>query len=29
MERILEHPILGVPEKGALVTFTLDGKEIQ
>lgn len=29
MERITEHPILGKPEKGALVTFTLDGKEMQ
>ncbi|MBP5358361.1 MAG: (2Fe-2S)-binding protein [Treponema sp.] len=28
-QRITEHPILGVPEKGALVTFTLDGKEMQ
>lgn len=28
-ERIIEHPILGVPEKGALVTFTLDGNEMQ
>ena len=29
MERIAEHPILGVPEKGELITFTLDGKEMQ
>ena len=28
-QRITEHPILGVPEKGTLVTFTLDGKEMQ
>mgnify|MGYP002626572387 FL=1 len=28
-ERIIEHPILGVPQKGVLVTFTLDGKEMQ
>jgi len=26
-ERIAEHPILGVQEKGALITFTFDGKE--
>ena len=25
-ERIREHPILGVPEKGRLVTFLLDGE---
>jgi hypothetical protein len=24
--RIAEHPILGVPEKGKLVSFTYDGK---
>lgn len=29
MDRIDEHPILGVQEKGRLVTFTLDGKEMQ
>lgn len=28
-KRIEEHPILGVPDKGALVTFTYNGKEIQ
>ena len=28
-QRITEHTILGVPEKGDLVTFTLDGKEMQ
>ena len=27
--RIEEHPILGVQEKGEMVTFTFDGKEIQ
>ncbi|MDD6071838.1 MAG: 2Fe-2S iron-sulfur cluster-binding protein, partial [Clostridiales bacterium] len=27
--RIAEHPILGVQEKGKLVTFTYDGKEVQ
>ena len=27
-ERIAEHPILGVQEKGAIVTFTFDGREI-
>ncbi|MCR4631073.1 MAG: (2Fe-2S)-binding protein [Treponema sp.] len=27
-ERITEHPILGVPEKGPLVTFSLDGNEM-
>ena len=27
--RIEEHPILGVPEKGKLVTFYYDGKEMQ
>lgn len=27
-ERIAEHPILGVQEKGALVTFTFDGREV-
>lgn len=27
--RIIEHPILGKPKKGKLVTFTYDGKEIQ
>lgn len=25
-KRISEHPILGVPEKGRLVSFTFDGK---
>ena len=28
-ERIKEHPILGVQEKGELVKFTFDGKELQ
>lgn len=28
-ERIKEHPILGVQEKGRPVTFTFDGKELQ
>ena len=28
-ERIKEHPILGVQEKGALVKFTFDGKEVE
>lgn len=28
-ERIEEHPILGKPEKGRLVTFYHDGKEVQ
>ena len=28
-ERIKEHPILGVQEKGQLVKFTFDGKEIE
>lgn len=27
--RIKEHPILGIFQKGALVSFTLDGKEMQ
>ena len=27
--RIKEHPILGEPQKGKLVTFTYDGKELQ
>ena len=27
--RIKNHPILGEPEKGRIVTFTFDGKEIQ
>ena len=27
--RIEEHPILGTYEKGGLVSFTLDGKEMQ
>lgn len=26
--RIAEHPILGVPEKGRLVSFTYDGQEL-
>lgn len=29
MARIDEHPILGVPKKGRIVKFTLDGKEIE
>ena len=29
MERIDEHPILGVPKKGGLVTFIFDGREMQ
>ena len=28
-ERIKEHPILGVQEKGELVKFTFDGKELE
>lgn len=28
-QRIDDHPILGKPKKGALVTFTFDGKPIQ
>ena len=28
-ERITEHPILGTYDKGRLVTFTYDGKEMQ
>lgn len=28
-ERIKEHPILGVQEKGQPVTFTFDGQEIE
>ena len=28
-ERIKEHPILGVQEKGAEVTFRFDGKELK
>jgi predicted molibdopterin-dependent oxidoreductase YjgC len=27
--RITEHPILGKPEKGRLVRFTMDGKEME
>ncbi len=27
--RITEHPILGIPQKGNLVSFTYDGKKIQ
>ncbi len=29
MGRIKEHPILGVPEKGKIVEFTFDGREIK
>jgi predicted molibdopterin-dependent oxidoreductase YjgC len=29
MQRIKEHPVLGVPQKGSLVTFTFDGKNIE
>lgn len=29
MSRIAEHPILGAPEKGRLVTFTYDGRQMQ
>lgn len=29
MDRIKEHPVLGEIPKGRLVTFTLDGKEMQ
>ena len=29
MSRIANHPILGTPEKGHLVRFTLDGKEME
>ena len=29
MDRIAEHPILGVPEKGKLVKFTYDNKELE
>ena len=28
-ERIEKHPILGVPQKGKMVRFTMDGKEIE
>ena len=28
-ERIKEHPILGIQEKGRSVTFTFDGKELE
>ena len=28
-DRIAEHPILGVQEKGALVEFNFDGKKVQ
>lgn len=28
-ERIKEHPILGIQEKGAVVKFTFDGKEME
>ena len=28
-ERIKEHPILGTPQKGQLVTFSYDGKPLQ
>jgi predicted molibdopterin-dependent oxidoreductase YjgC len=27
--RITEHPVLGIPEKGRLVKFTMDGKEME
>ena len=27
--RIEEHPILGVQEKGKLIKFTFDGKEVE
>ena len=27
-ERIAEHPILGVQEKGKQITFTFDGQEV-
>ncbi|MFA6858001.1 MAG: (2Fe-2S)-binding protein [Treponema sp.] len=27
--RITEHPILGIPQKGRLVSFTLDGKAME
>ncbi len=27
--RITEHPILGTPEKGRLITFTYDGKPME
>ena len=29
MKRIIEHPILGKSEKGEVVKFTLDGKELE
>ena len=29
VERIKEHPILGIQEKGRPVTFTFDGKELK
>lgn len=29
MSRISEHPILGTPQKGRLIKFTLDGKEME
>lgn len=28
-QRITEHPILGAPKKGRLVSFLFDGKELQ
>ncbi len=28
-QRITEHPVLGTPEKGLLVSFTFDGKEMR
>ena len=28
-QRITEHPVLGTPEKGPLVSFTFDGKEMR
>ncbi|HCT64961.1 MAG TPA: dehydrogenase [Lachnospiraceae bacterium] len=27
--RIAEHPILGIPEKGKKIKFTFDGKEVE
>ena len=28
-QRITEHPVLGTPKKGPLVSFTFDGKEMR
>ena len=28
-QRITEHPVLGTPEKGPLVSFTFDGREMR